>query len=197
MPRPRHSASLIFCCSLLDQLCEGGVTGPVFWMTSPRCKEICSFFPWPQLKAVLGLEPGADQLLPAGALVLRGGNCSHRLSCCPERASLPKRECSALTGPVSVSRAPMVPRYNCRLLVSVSALISPSFGDSCTPVKVGQRCPNSISSFTLQNCLGGGEERVGTWRERWPTVAGCLVRTAHSCLFNSDGSPLRGVEHPV
>lgn len=121
---------------------------------SPRYKEICSFFPQPQFKGVLGFEPGADQLLPAGALVPRGGGCS------VGRAATQRRP-PPLSANERLSQArPCLQSSNGALItpaswLSVAALISAlHLGICVTPVKSGSEIPEFYFIFSFAKLPG-------------------------------------------
>lgn len=107
-----QGASVVYSVQSSSQLCRGGVISPVFQMMNPRFKDICSFFPRSHFKVDMGFDPGAGQLLPAVAVVPRGGTTE---TCCPKNACLtappPASAKELFLAPALVPRAPaLVPR---------------------------------------------------------------------------------------
>lgn len=146
-PRPRAGASVGLFCSVLESALQRWCYWPCFPDDEPKVqRHLCSFLRWPQFKVDMGFHPGAGQLLPAVAIVPRGGTAE---ICYPENACPPPPSAKELfLCPVLVPRAPTMP-HNSSLPVSLAASISPSFGSLCESCKNGQRCLNSISSFIL------------------------------------------------
>lgn len=130
-------------------------------MTNPGCKEVRSFFPWPQFGAELGFEPGAGPLLTAVASLPRGGR---------------GLQVSAQVYPSVLALATLVaPSLACRVPAqalstysrhTVAAFLGLSFGDLFKSCKNGSEISEIL--FHLLLCHGVGEG--------WGMFGGCILR---------------------